>query len=133
MTPSQHNHAIRRLPCSVCNATPGEPCRTKAGKETIAHTARRIAYAQSKAVPQPPLDPLTLPVHPLPMRYTPNWQAVAAMAEEWGAMRLGLEVTRKMADSAHVVLHRRGLGMYMVRDGACDHIGWIVQPLRRKL
>ena len=64
MTPSQYNHAVKRLPCSTCNAEPGEPCLTKAGNVTTHHTSRRVAYAQSIAPKAPPAPHPSTPYTP---------------------------------------------------------------------
>ena len=71
-------------------------------------------------------------VRALPYVHVPDWQQVGDTVWRCGAMALGLEVTKKMAASAHVVLHRRGMGIYMTRDAAGDHNGWLVQPLKGK-
>jgi hypothetical protein len=131
LSPSQYNHAVKIVPCPSCGAQSFTDCTTLVeGRKTVVHSSRQVAYAISIAPTGDPPTPSQYPVLALPMRAVPDWMAVADTVERCGAMRLSMEVTRQMARSAHVALHRRGVGIYMLRDGACDQLGWIVQPLK---
>lgn len=224
MTPSQHNHATKRVPCTSCGAAANQDCVVRrTGKPTEPHEARRKAYAAHIAQqhPERPEQTLyfyktreqvaglegefligqadnpaeqarnvnerlerfqtgelrTLIVHAaqtvgwrvcmvtdklrvvflgapeaweevekaqaqhrvvdarvrevaLPTRTMPDWAKVAKYARRRGAVRLGEEVTEQMAKSAHVSLHRRGIGIYRMRSAEGDPAGWLVQPLK---